>query len=77
MTKFGEALERKGYRVLEMTEPKVDDGVTAWVFLGPNNLDRKQYVMWARVTRQPFTMVMDVPDNQVAEMEKLGLRLRG
>ena len=77
MVRFGNSLEAQGYRVLKMTNPKVDDGVSAWAFLGPSNLDRKQYVMWALVTRRPVEWTIDVPDEQVHEMEKFGFRLKG
>lgn len=72
MRRFGEALEREGFRVLKMLDPRPDSGA-ALLFADP---DRKQYVMWALVSRAPFQLHLEVRDEDVPEMEKLGMRVR-
>lgn len=71
MARFGNALEKEGYTVLRMTEPKPDTSLSKhWV-----DPDRIQYVMWALIEQRPFEIHFDVEDELVPEMVKLGLKL--
>lgn len=74
--RFGEALEAEGFKVLLMKEPVEDTGIAAYAFLD-GAYDRKQYVMWALVSKRPFEMTVDVPDKEVHMMEQYGFRLKG
>ena len=72
--RFGNALEAQGYKVLKMVKAQVEDsGPAALLLCEP---DRVMYVMWALVTRDPFTVRMEVDDREVPMMEKLGFRVR-
>ena len=68
--KFGNTLEMQGWQVLAMDEPYI------WTDC-PHEVDedRRPYRMWARVRRRPVELRVEVPDEAVPEMLKLGMSL--
>jgi hypothetical protein len=70
--KFGEAMERQGFEVLDIKGPKVDK---SFVANGTTDPDRRKYVLHGRVRRRPITFTIDVPDEDVAIYEKAGFWL--
>ncbi|NIR13677.1 MAG: hypothetical protein GWN86_06905 [Desulfobacterales bacterium] len=68
--KFGNHLEAQGYNVLAMGMP--EENPKAFPSLPE---DRRGFIIWARVSRRPQEIHIDIPDNAVEEVEKLGLKL--
>lgn len=69
MVRAGTHYESQGYTVLRCTQPAVDPRT----YLIPP--DRRGYYMWFFLRRRPTEFHLDVRDDMVEEMEKLGLRL--
>ncbi|MDA1188801.1 MAG: hypothetical protein O2854_03880 [Chloroflexi bacterium] len=69
--KFGKALETQGYNVLHMEQPKEDRSVAA---AGTTDPDRRRYQIWAKVTRRPVEIRVDVPDADIPIYEKAGFK---
>ena len=69
MVRVGNHLELQGFTVLYMTKP-------TRVTNEPVDEDRKKYVMYAWCRRRPIGINMDIPDNQVAAMLDLGMKLK-
>lgn len=70
--KFGKSLESEGWRVLGMEGPTLDRSVLAYGLTDP---DRRRYIIYAKVTRRPETITVDVPDEDVPLYEKAGFKL--
>lgn len=70
--KFGELLEKEGWKVLWIEGPTLDQGLYARAVLDP---DRRRYIMWARVERKPAEYHIDMPDAAVPAAEACGLKL--
>ena len=70
--KYGKSLEKQGLRVLEMGKPEVNRGIVA---RGTTEPDRRPYVIWAKVTRRPVEVRMEVPDEDVGLFQKAGFCL--
>ena len=69
---FGTSLVAQGWTVLQLDGPNLDDGMVARGITDP---DRRRYVIWAEVKRQPSSYTFDVPDEDVAMYEKAGFSL--
>jgi|TARA_Y100000034_G_scaffold13043_1_gene13704 hypothetical protein len=67
---FGDTLEKQGFTVKAMTRAE-EDNRTHQV-----DNDRRRYIIWAWVTRQPVDIVMDIPDIAVPKMLELGMKLK-
>ena len=72
LRKFGKALEQKGFNVLEFDGPNIDKSVVA---MGMTEPDRRAYVLWAKVTRRPQIVTVNVPDEDVSLYQKAGFKL--
>lgn len=70
--KAGAALEFQGFTVLGFEGPEVNRGVVAQ---GTTPPDRRPYVLYAKVTRRPQTIRVDVPDEDIAIYQKAGFKL--
>lgn len=70
--KFGKALEFQGWTVLGFDGPTLDRSVIAQGLCDP---DRRRYVLYAKVTRRPETITVDVPDEDVVFYQRAGFRL--
>ncbi len=70
LRKFGEALERQGFEVLEIIGPVVSQGIV------PPEPDRKRYDCFARVRRKPVTIALEIPEQLIPEMQDKGLKLK-
>ena len=70
--KFGNSLEFQGWTVLGFDGPKEDRSVIAQGLTDP---DRRRYVLYAKVTRRPRTITVDVPDQDVHIYQKAGFKL--
>lgn len=70
MTRFGDNLEAQGFKVLIMSKPEIDKSRI------PTDPDRKRYVLWAWVRRNPATFKIDVPDIAVPSMLEKGMKLK-
>ena len=70
--KWGKSLEFQGWMVLEIGEPELDRSVVAFGLCDP---DRRRYVIYAKVTRRPQTITLDVPDADIAIYQKAGWKL--
>ena len=70
--KFGKALELEGWRVLDMEQPTLDRSVLAH---GTTDPDRRRYQIWAKVTRRPVEVRIDVPDEDVPIYLNAGFKL--
>ncbi len=69
--KFGEQLEKKGFRVLDMRGPHViPQHVQALI-----NPFRRKYRIVARVSRRPVDIKIDVPDSAVPALQGMGMKL--
>jgi len=66
---YGKLLERKGFNVLEMTNPTLS---TDELKTEPG---MKRYNFYARVIRKPEVVRLSVPDIAVPALQKLGLQL--
>ena len=73
LRRFGEYLELEGFTVLQMLPPQASGEISQHLFSQP---DTKRWTIFARVTRQPQTIHVDIPDYAVPEMEKVGLTLQ-
>lgn len=78
MQRWGQYLETPqpygpGFKVLLMEEPCLDTGVVARAVDPP---DRKRYSLWAKVTRTPVNLHVEVPDEDVALYLASGYKLR-
>ena len=67
--KFGDHLEGVGFTVVAMTEPEIDTGSL------PVDPDRRRYIIWAWVRRRPIIAHMEVEDEAVPTLLKLGMSL--
>lgn len=70
LRRFGEALERQGFEVLEIIGPTVSQGKM------PPEPGRKRYDCFARVRRKPITLDLEIPEELIPEMQSKGLKLK-
>ncbi len=70
LRRFGEALERQGFEVLEVIGPAVSRGRM------PPEPGRKRYDCFARVRRKPVTIDLEIPEQLIPEMQSKGLTLK-
>jgi len=70
LRRFGEALERQGFEVLEIIGPVVSQGRM------PAESGRKRYDCFARVRREPQTIRLEIPEELIPEMQDKGLKLK-
>lgn len=70
--RFGEYLETEGFRIVEFDGPCQDKTVVA---AGITEPDRRRYVLWAKVTRRPREVRVDVPDEDVEIYQRSGFKL--
>ena len=70
LKRFGEALERQGFEVLEIIGPAVSQGKM------PAEPGRKRYDCFARVRRKPVTIDLEIPEELIPEMQGKGLKLK-
>jgi hypothetical protein len=69
MKRFGNALEKQGWLVLEMLKPRNTN------FLMSDEKGLKRYEIMAHVTRKPIEIHVDIEDKLVPTMIKAGLKL--
>ena len=67
--KFGESLEGQGLTVRRMGEPMLDSRPLE------TDPDRRRYRLLAWCSRRPREIHVEIPDEAVPNMEKMGLRL--
>ena len=70
--KLGKLLEWQGWTVLGFDGPIWDRSIISYGLTDP---DRRRYVLYAKVTRRPQTITVDVPDEDVAIYQKAGFKL--
>ena len=70
MRRFGEALERQGFEVLEIIGPVVSQGKME------AEPGRKRYDCFARARRKPVTVTIEIPEKLIPEMQSKGLKLK-
>ncbi len=70
LRRFGEALERQDFEVLEIIGPVVSQGRM------PAEPGRKRYDCFARVRRQPTTIHLQIEEELIPEMQTKGLKLK-
>ena len=74
MQRFGETLEEVyGYKVIRMLKPRRDKAPQKP--FGTDD-DRIRYVLWAYCTSPPATVTLDVADDQVPLLQKLGWKVK-
>ena len=74
---FGARLERQGFTVLMMSNPFVGEGRDFVADARGEGMapDMRRYYFVAQCRRRPLVHHMEVPDDQIAEFEKLGMVL--
>ncbi len=72
--RYGDILEGQGLTVLAMTEVERDD---TFVTRGVLDQDLHRYRVFAKVTRRPKTVRLEVPDEDVPIYQRAGYRLLG
>ena len=70
LRRFGEALERQDFEVLEIIGPVVSGGMMR------AEPGRKRYDCFARVRRKPVTVTIEIPEKLIPEMQTKGLKLK-
>lgn len=70
MGRFGEALERQGFEVLETLGPIISQGRM------PAEPGRKRYDCFARARRRPVIIDLEIPEVLIPEMQSKGLKLK-
>lgn len=70
--KFGDYLVAKGFTVIKMEGPVEDHGLLATGTTAP---DRRAYVIYAKVTRRPIVVRVDVLDEDVPIYQQSDFRL--
>jgi len=68
LRKFGEALERQGFEVLEVLGPMPSQGRM------PAEPGRKRYDAFARVRRKPVTLTLEVDETVMPKLEAVGMQ---
>ena len=67
--RFGEEMERQGFTVLGMGRPERDYSIKAEGTTDPN---RRAYIIWAKIRREPQVMHAEVKDEDIGLYEKAG-----
>lgn len=70
--KLGEHWESQGYEIVKMFLPVKSSNTVHQIFCQP---DQVRYSIRALITRKPEEIHLDIPDEAVPEMQKIGLTL--